>query len=232
MKEKALEYLSGDILLNIDMTECIRRGLCEVLYADNDGVLIRADSSGAYMLSCDSEEAALKITAGRDINLLVLHQMEQKAAVCGALGLRAGDECFQGAYIKMEPLAEEDADIRCLDERYAEKVGEAYTMYTIEHIRELLEQGIIYGLFDGERLAGFIGWHDEGAQGMLHVFPEYRRRGFAEALEKHLINIDVQRGFIPFGQLFTWNEASRRLQEKLGMSFSDGRICWLWKEKE
>lgn len=232
MKEKALEYLDRDILLNIDMTECIRRGLCEVLYADNDGVLIRAHSSGAYMLSCDSEEAAVKITAGRDISLLVLHQMEQKAAVCRALGLNAGDECFQGAYIKKEPLPEDGSDIRCLDERYAEKVGEAYNMYRSEHIKELLEQGIIYGVFDGERLAGFIGWHDEGAQGMLHVFPEFRRRGFAEALEKHLINIDLRRGFIPFGQLFIWNDASRRLQEKLGMSFADGRICWLWKEKE
>ena len=31
MKEQALEYLSGDTLLNIDMIECIRRGLCDIL---------------------------------------------------------------------------------------------------------------------------------------------------------------------------------------------------------
>ena len=77
-----------------------------------------------------------------------------------------------------------------------------------------------------------IGWHDEGSQGMLHVFPEYRRRGFAEALERQLINFDLSRGYTPFGQLFIWNDASRRLQEKLGMDFADGHICWLWKEKE
>lgn len=232
MKEKALEYLDRDILLNVDMTECIRRGLCDVLYADGDGVLIRASSSGAYMLSCDSAEAAVRITAGRDIELLVLHQMDQKSAVCDALGLCAGDECFQGAYIGKELIPENCADIRCLDESYAEKVGEAYDMYEPGHIRELLAQGIIYGVFDGTELAGFIGWHDEGSQGMLHVFPEYRRRGFAEALEKHLINIDLRRGFTPFGQLFIWNDASRGLQEKLGMEFADGHICWLWKEKE
>lgn len=232
MKEQALEYLSGDTLLNIDMIECIRRGLCDILYAESDGVLIKARGSDAYMLFCDSAGTALRITAGHDIDLLVLHQVEQKAEVCEALGLCAGDECFQGAYTRKEPLPESGADIRCLDESFAERIIEAYDMYEPEHIRTLLERRLMYGVFDNGELAGFIGWHDEGSQGMLHVFPEYRRRGFAEALERRLINIDLSRGYMPFGQLFIWNDASRRLQEKLGMDFADGHICWLWKEKE
>ncbi|MDO5002181.1 MAG: hypothetical protein Q4E20_08030, partial [Eubacteriales bacterium] len=156
MKEQALEYLSGDTLLNIDMIECIRRGLCDILYAESDGVLIKARGSDAYMLSCDSAGAALRIAAGHDIDLLVLHQTEQKAEVCEALGLCAGDECFQGAYTRKEPLPENGADIRCIDESFAEKIIEAYDMYEPEHIRTLLERRLMYGVFDNGELAGFI----------------------------------------------------------------------------
>lgn len=232
MKEKALEYLKKDFLLNIDVIECIRRGLCDILYAESDGVLIKANNSWAYMLSCDSAETALRITAGRDIRLLVLHQMDQKEAVCKALGLNAGDECWQGVYTKKEPIPEDDTDIRCLDRSYAQKVFEVYGHHELERIESMINRSMLYGAFIDGELAGFIGWHEEGAEGLLEVLPEYRRRGLALALEKRLFNIDLEHGNVPFGQLFLWNEASRKLQEKMGMEFADGHICWLWKEKE
>ena len=232
MKEKALEYLKKDYLLNIDIVECIRRDLCDILYAESDGVLIKAKNSPAYMLSCDSTYAALKITADREIYLLVLHQMDQKDAVCKALGLHAGDECWQSVYIKKEPIQEDGTDIHCLDRSCAQKVFEVYGHHELEHIESMIDRKMLWGAFADGELAGFIGWHEEGSEGLLEVLPEYRRRGLALALEKRIVNIDLERGHTPFGQIFLWNNASRHLQEKLGMDFADGHICWLWKEKE
>ena len=65
--------------------------------------------------------------------------------------------------------------------------------------------------------------------GLLEVLPEYRRRGLGEALERNAINRALEAGWTPYGQVFCSNEVSRRLQEKLGMEFSDKYISWLWK---
>ena len=67
--------------------------------------------------------------------------------------------------------------------------------------------------------------------GILHVFPEYRRRGFGAALQRHLMAKTMERGFVPFGQVDKDNRASLRLQEKLGMTRSDDLIVWMWKEE-
>ena len=63
------------------------------------------------------------------------------------------------------------------------------------------------------------------------VFPEYRRRGFGAALEKHMIAKTMKEGFIPFGQVEKDNRASLRLQEKLGMTVSRNLIVWMWRER-
>ena len=231
MKEKALDYLKKDPLLNTDMSECIRRSLCDILYAAEDGVLIKAKCAPTFMLSCDNTEAALRITEGRGITLLTVHQTEQKEVLCEALGLHAGEECWQGVYTKTEPLPEDGTDIRLLDRRYAKTVSEVYRRLTEKEAESMLERGMLYGAFIDGELAGFIGWHEEGSEGMLEVLPPYRRRGLALALEKRIVNIDLARGHVPFGQLYLWNEPSRRLQKKMGMDFAEKHVCWLWKEK-
>lgn len=232
MKETALDYLKKEYLLNIDIMECIRRGLCDVLYASEDGVLIKAKNAPTFMLSCDSTEAALRITEGREISLITIHQMEQKEALCKALGLHAGEECWQAAYTGKEPLPEDGMDICPLDRRYAKTVSEVYWNLSEESAKDMIDRQMLLGAFIDGELAGFIGWHEEGSEGMLEVLPAYRRRGLALALEKRIVNIDLARGHVPFGQLYLWNEPSRRLQEKIGMDFAEKHVCWLWKEKD
>ena len=65
--------------------------------------------------------------------------------------------------------------------------------------------------------------------GLLHVFPEYRRRGFATALQKQYMMRTMKRGYLPFGQVDRNNAASLALQEKLGLQRSDDLIVWMWK---
>ena len=230
MKEKALEFLNKDYLLNVDMIECIRRDICRILYASDKAVLIVADSGWVHMLSCEDRELGLELIKTHQPPWVVLHQMDMREAVAG-LGYRIGDECWQSAYTKTTPMEETLADIRRLDRRFLKRIADNYELADEEEIAALLDAGVIYGAFAGGELAGFIGKHEEGSVGLLFVFPEFRRMGIAEALERNYVNRELAEGNVAYGQIFVGNTPSRRLQEKLGMEFSDKFICWCGKSE-
>ena len=230
MKEKALEFLNKDYLLNVDMIECIRRDICRILYASDKAVLIVADSGRVYMLSCEDRELGLELIKTHQPPWVVLHQMDMREAVAG-LGYRIGDECWQSAYTKTTPMEETLADIRRLDRRFLKRIADNYELADEEEIAALLDAGVIYGAFAGGELAGFIGKHEEGSVGLLFVFPEFRRMGIAEALERNYVNRELAEGNVAYGQIFVGNTPSRQLQEKLGMDFSDKFICWCGKSE-
>ena len=230
MKEKALEYLNKDYLLNVDMIECIRRDICRILYASDKAVLIVADSGWVHMLSCEDRELGLELIKTHQPPWVVLHQMDMREAVAG-LGYRIGDQCWQSAYTKTTPMEETLADIRRLDRRFLKRIADNYELADEEEIAALLDAGVIYGAFAGGELAGFIGKHEEGSVGLLFVFPEFRRMGIAEALERNYVNRELAEGNVAYGQIFVGNTPSRQLQEKLGMDFSDKFICWCGKSE-
>ena len=225
MKEKALEFLNKDYLLNVDMIECIRRDICRILYASDKAVLIVADSGWVHMLSCEDRELGLELIKTHQPPWVVLHQMDMREAVAG-LGYRIGDECWQSAYTKTTPMEETLADIRRLDRRFLKRIADNYELADEGEIAALLDAGVIYGAFAGGELAGFIGKHEEGSVGLLFVFPEFRRMGIAEALERNYVNRELAEGNVAYGQIFVGNTPSRQLQEKLGMDLSDKFICW------
>ena len=230
MKEKALEFLNKDYLLNVDMIECIRRDICRILYASDKAVLIVADSGWVHMLSCEDRELGLELIKTHQPPWVVLHQMDMREAVAG-LGYRIGDECWQSAYTKTTPMEETLADIRRLDRRFLKRIADNYELADEEEIAALLDAGVIYGAFAGGELAGFVGKHEEGSVGLLFVFPEFRRMGIAEALERNYVNRELAEGNVAYGQIFVGNTPSRQLQEKLGMDFSDKFICWCGKSE-
>ena len=127
MKEKALEFLNKDYLLNVDMIECIRRDICRILYASDKAVLIVADSGWVHMLSCEDRELGLELIKTHQPPWVVLHQMDMREAVAG-LGYRIGDECWQSAYTKTTPMEETLADIRRLDRRFLKRIADNYEL--------------------------------------------------------------------------------------------------------
>ena len=182
------------------------------------------------MLSCEDRELGFDLLRIHQPPWVVLHQMDMREGLA-EMGYRLGDACWQGAYTKTEPLEETGADMRLLDRSYAHLVSENYELADEEELTELMDKGVMLGAFVEGKLAGFMGQHPEGSQGLLFVFPEYRRLGLAEALERRYVNLDLSRGNVPFGQIFVGNTPSRRLQEKLGMEFSDKFICWCGKSE-
>jgi tRNA (guanine37-N1)-methyltransferase len=51
------------------------------------------------------------------------------------------------------------------------------------------------------------------------------------ALETYMINLGLERGERPYGQVEIGNDASKGLQEALGLCFSKGRIYWMEREE-
>lgn len=228
---RAVSYLKKDKLLHMDMLEDIRRGQADVICVRADGVLLKDRASGVYMVTAESKDAGERLLsmAGPDAAVFTCHQKFLAESVSARFGKTDISVCCQMVYTGKTPFTEEEAfEIRLLDESYADEVFAHYhTLHTKEEIGRLLKGGAIYGAFPAEELAGFIGTHEEGGMGMLEVFPAFRRRGIAGALEKYLINRTLEKGFTPYCQVFADNEASIRLQEKLGLKRCRKEIYWI-----
>ena len=157
--------------------------------------------------------------------------------------LKTDMECLQGAYTRREKLpvrglygpdgrGENGFSIRTLTEEFIPFVAEHYSeIGSPEYVTERILHGAVYGAFYEEKIVGFIADHEEGSIGMLYVLPEYRKRHVAMALETYCMNLAVERGEIPYGQVVLGNEASIRLQEKMGICFAKGTVVWMgWAE--
>ena len=67
---------------------------------------------------------------------------------------------------------------------------------------------------------------------MLEVFPELRRMGIGTELENYIQNYQLDRGWMPYGQVYLTNDASLSMQSKLGLAVSDDIIQWCLLEDE
>ena len=231
MKQKALDYLSRDALSHIEMVEVIRRGKAEIFCADENGVLLREKNSGAWMLSADNEAAAENmIQQMKKVDLITFHQPFCKKLLTQKFNFEEYHACYQAAWLQKEPPVRADTfSIRVLDESYTQIVNDAYhSMEDPAYIRSRLKAKAILGAFEKDTLAGFIGSHGEGSMGILEVFPDFRRRGLATALEKAEIAHEMAQGWVPFCQVYEENAASYALQKKLGMTFAPNQMFWLF----
>lgn len=184
-----------------------------------------------------------EISKDERIECIAIHQREMVPFMEKYFQLKEDMECLQGAYTRREKLpvrglygpdgrGEDGFAIRTLTEEYIPFVAEHYSeIGTSEYVSERIRHGAVYGAFYDEKIVGFIANHEEGSIGMLYVLPEYRKRHVAMALETYCMNLAVERGEIPYGQVVLGNEASIRLQEKMGICFAKGTIVWMgWAE--
>lgn len=184
-----------------------------------------------------------EISKDERIECIAIHQREMVPFMEKYFQLKEDMECLQGAYTRREKLpvrglygpdgrGEDGFAIRTLTEEYIPFVAEHYSeIGTSEYVSERIRHGAVYGAFYDEKIVGFIANHEEGSIGMLYVLPEYRKRHVAMALETYCMNLAVERGEIPYGQVVLGNEASIRLQEKMGICFAKGTVVWMgWAE--
>lgn len=233
MQSTAYQYLNQQPILHIDMLELLHQEQCKILDASVEHVLLAIP--GISMLSASSSTAAQKaLTKLPPSHWLVLHQAEH-LPLAQKYHFHEEMRCKQVAYFNKTLLTipRNDIAIRPLGKEHREIVSMHYSSVSSgEYIAERLEAHAIYGGFIQNKLAGFIGLHEEGSMGMLHVLPQYRKQLVAQTLESWLINTLLQQGSTPFAQIVTDNTPSLLLHQKLGFTFSASPVSWLSHNKK
>ncbi len=230
-------YFDRDPVLYIDMEEAIARGEGRVLYASPGGGLLAYDQyrkdgqdSGFAMCAADlpTAEAIFALLPERP-GFIVGHELLYQQRLQERFPtLAPGHSCYQVAYMKKRPLPlpELGFSLRSLTPADFPAVRTQYHLAEDSYLHRLLEQGALYGAFSGNVLAGFAGIHAEGSVGLLEVLPQYRRRGLGSLLESYIINRSLEKGQVPYGQVFTDNAVSLALQDRLGLTRSAGTLFW------
>lgn len=245
-REEMLErWLQKDKKSHADMLEVLRRGTAQLLYplegnAVRSAVAIRDEKSGTCIFTALSEAEGRKMLdmleeripmPGQSDTLFAFHEdflvREMRARYPDAI--EGVVECVQMVYTRGVPLKPlRHVEIRRLDMSYAERVADRYSGYAgADYVRQRLEAGAIFGAFRDGELAGFIGTHTEGSMGLLEVWEKHRRQRVAEALEGYLINRLLLEGQTPYCNVVEGNDASMRLQKKLGLCPAKGKSYWL-----
>ena len=238
MKQQAMDYLQRDIMTHIDMLEVLQLPKANVDAANEHGVLV--SHGDLFLLAHEpgfGAEFLPQMTQNSPYNpeqLIVLHSDELRESLERDHGFQTVMECRHAVYLSTERIPytlPEGAVIRKLDERYVDFVHTHYHMVDdIDYIRERINEDM-FGVFFGDEIVGFAGTHDERSMGMLEILPEYRRLGLAYALEAHLINHLLSLGRVAFCQVAVYNEASIKLQQKMGLDISERVIYWLARSR-
>ncbi|MGM9662854.1 MAG: GNAT family N-acetyltransferase [Oscillospiraceae bacterium] len=233
LAERALGWLRrrGGELFYLDLIGPILCGRAEILAAGEEGVLLRQPESGGCFLAAESPAAGRTMLEklDGDCSFLMLHQRSLCAQAEARLGFRLRMRCRQVAPRGGERLVPlpPGLTVREAEERDLPLITAHYDKETPEMLRKLAWTGDLLVAEAAGRVTGFMGLHPEGCLGLLCVLPEYRRRGYAAALESVLLQRELRRGFCPYGQVESENEGSLRLQQKLGLSLSERELFLL-----
>ncbi|MGN0143883.1 MAG: GNAT family N-acetyltransferase [Clostridium sp.] len=230
MKNTALKYLDKNKLLYMGIIEPIRKNTADILYAGEDGVLIKEKNSGAYMIAVDNLLKGQKLLENLDsVNLIVAHDKAVADYIQNKFKLNDRLECVQAVYLKnVCDYKNNKLQVKKLGAEHIDILTEHYDILSEDEIKELLKRGNIFGGYKEETMVGFVGMHLEGSLGLLNVFPEYRKSGYGTVLESFMINYMLNKGDIPFAQIETDNKKSLLLQKKLGFDISKDKLYWMF----
>lgn len=246
--ERAEKFIAKDPVFYADIADMVRHGTCRFVYADEDGVLFQEDGGfykhGTFVFAAESENAARKILLlcpeeyeNISNGLLACHG-EKIAAFCrDFFAFDRITPCYQTVYRPESPLPLQGAlRFEPASGKYLPKIIETYDRESPEALEKLVRQGKIYCAFapaaqgeSGEKevFAGYIGQHPEGSMGLLYIFPEFRRRGYAQEAESFQINAILAEGRTPYAHIIEDNYKSIALQQKLGAVFADDKVVWM-----
>ena len=216
----------------LGLERVLRRGSGEIVADSGDALLVRDDVSGGYLLACEDAVLGASILerhVGGNCRLLMVSDHALGVEAFERYGFSEKLECWQFAYYGEKPPTGGGLSVRVAGEGDLAVLKETYRLVSPEELEMIVERGALILGYHGDRLVGFCGEHLEGSMGLLYVFPEFRRRGYGEALQRNLIARTMEAGFVPFGQVEKDNRESLCLQKKLGMTRSDGLIVWMWR---
>jgi ribosomal protein S18 acetylase RimI-like enzyme len=186
------------------------------------------------MISAANEETVHAMLAELDPNhcrLMIVHESFAIPIVEKKYNLTRHVKCVSSAYLGpgLPEIDRPDLRIDRLGTDWVGWVCDHYAMDTPSYVRGRIEAGEVWGVFSGEQILGFIGLHEEGSMGMLVILEEHRRQGLAEYLVTFLTNSLLTQGRIPHDHIIVGNDASERLQRKMGFEISTRNLWWMTK---
>lgn len=229
MKSEALIY-KKDRALYADMIAALDEQRAELIYDSETTLLLHETAGDIHMLaSRDFTEAKPLLQKLLEADAVVVLHGAKLAKLAEEMGFQLCAPCCQVFYAGALLPQEGELTVRHPDGSEFDLVNATYTLSdTIELRQDFDRPDFLGGYVDG-KLACYIGLHCEGSMGMLEVFPEYRRRGYAQQIYSTLINNQLLKGRLPYAQIFITNTNSLNLQKKLGFQLSTDTIQWAWK---
>lgn len=150
----------------VDMTESLRRGAGRLLYNGDEGSLVLS-MDGTFLLS-DIQDGALLCEKIRTLcpaapKLFTVKSDDAAAALMREFSLHDSMRCTQWVYENGEPPCPVTADIRPLTQEHAALAASVYHDGDGAYIRNRIEHGALFGVFESDALAGFAGFHDDSS---------------------------------------------------------------------
>ena len=210
----------------------LKRGTGKVIEENERALFLYDTVSEVYFLACEEFETGMDILdrhINDDCKALMVTNTDIAEEAIKRFGFEGPMDCYQFVYCDEQLDEGEFITTRTATDDDLPMLFANYDLVGPEELRKVVESGNVMIGYAGDELIGFIGEHLEGSIGMLYIFPEHRRKGYASALEKKGIQRTIDNGFIPFGHVIKDNSASIKLQNKLGMKQTDNTVCWLWR---
>lgn len=231
IEEKAFAYFQKDKIGHLDMSEPIRRGHAQIVFADEEnGVCLIEKNSGGYFLSAaDEQTGKLMLDRISDCKLICLHQEFLYEMARDKFFFNEQLQVRQYGYFgELIPERETEMRIEPIQEKDLSIVLDQYHVYSMDELIWLMNREYLFGGYVENELVGFVGIHPEGSLGLLKVLDEHLRKGYGKQLEVFITNHVIKQGWIPFGQVAKGNQASIALQSSLGVTPSDNWIYWMF----
>ena len=221
--------LSRDEISYSDMISYLSKDEGRVLFSSPDGMIVCYGDLIASVAVFSSWERIVQ-SIPLSFPTLCVHDEELRNHFVGKNGYHNETGCSTYLWRKGD-VDLSGYDFRVLDLSYLPKIRSVYTLVDESDLRKDIAAGRVCGLFVSGSLVGFVGLHYEGGMGMLHVFSEYRRKGYGEMLELCDIDFALRKGELPYCHVFSSNAPSMALQEKLGLEKGMKNIWWLVRKE-
>lgn len=231
-RQKTIQSLLKHKKENAYLIDGLMRGTARLLYAEGDQAIGVDVNTGTVMLCCDDPETGKRLMKWAPAGQPVL--LHNCAALIdylqGELGYGEMDECYQSVYTQKNALPVAHKDVRPFPPEMLDYAAENYGREAKEYLQERIRSGAFFAAFEDGELAGFCGIHMGGSLGLLFVDPKYRRTSVGSSLASYLVNKALERGGLPYAHIRVKNEASLKMQQKMGLYVGKKTVFWTKKD--
>ena len=231
-KSGAISQLSRNFYRNICLIEVLKHDKdSRLLYSEPDGVVVSTFDGICLCDLSDCTDKARVVDMLDDVKVAMATDKETAQLISQKFGIELIKECYQSIW--EGGLRVEDKDGFVVERLLPTKENVQAIIKTYrggwdeQMVLNAMQKDGMYGVFDGQKLIAFAGWHSELSLGMLEVLPEYRRLGIATKIGAKMVNITLNKGRVPFGHIVSDNFKSYNLSKKTGFTFYDGFVYWV-----